>query len=288
MSEIRAIMAKSSKKGTLAGLKYTDVQTVLEGMRSQIAQALPKHLTAERFIHMTTSVINRNPAIAGCSVQSIVGAMMQASILGFKPVDALGQCYFVPYGGHVQFQIGYKGWMDLARRSGQIKTLYAYVVREGDIFDYELGLDPVLRHKPNSGPENNVTHAYAVAKYKDGGHSFIVLSKGEIERLRTRNASQRGAPSGAWKTDYEAMAKAKAIKQLAKFMPMSDEMQMASISDDGIINADNALASDGSGVNLDAVEYADESPYDEADVIFDDHSSEGSEPENTDADENAK
>jgi len=248
-------MQKASKKGTLAGLKHTDIETVLQGMKAQVAQALPKDVSAERVIQMTTTLISQNPQIAQCSAQSIVGAMMQASMLGFKPVSALGQCYFVPYGGHVQFQIGYKGWIDLARRSGQIKNLYAYCVREGDEFSYKLGLQPELNHTPKVGPDAMMTHVYAVAHYKDGGYDFIVLTRAEVESLRMRNAMQKAAPAGPWKSDYEAMAKAKAIKQLAKFMPLSDEMQQASVSDDGIIDVTKAATSDHSGVNLDAIEY---------------------------------
>jgi len=263
--DIKQVMQRTSKKGTLAGLKHTDIQTVLGGMKAQVAQALPKHISAERVIQMTTTLISQNPKIAECSAQSIVGSMMQASILGFKPVSALGQCYFVPYGGHVQFQIGYKGWIDLARRSGQIKNLYAYCVRQGDHFEYELGLEPKLKHTPNSDPSARMTHVYAVAHYKDGGYDFIVLTRAEVEKLRMRNSFQKANPAGPWKTDYEAMAKAKAIKQLAKFMPLSDEMQQASVSDDGVIDVTKAASNDHSGVNLDAIEHDE---VDEADVIF--------------------
>lgn len=257
--DVRAVMQRASKKGTLAGLKHTDIQTVLTGMRAQIAQALPKHLTAERIIQMSTTLISKNPKIAECTAQSIVGAVMEASILGFKPADSLGQCYFVPYGGKVQFQIGYKGWIDLARRSGQIKTIYAYVVREGDDFHYELGLEPALKHSPKAGPDARMTHVYAVAHYKDGGHSFVVLTREEVEKRRMRNAFQKANPSGAWATDYEEMAKAKAIKALAKYMPLSDEMQHAAIADDGVIDIEKAATNDGSGIDHDGIEYPDES-----------------------------
>lgn len=253
--DIKSVMQRASKKGTLAGLRHTDIETVLQGMKAQVAQALPKHISAERVIQMTTTLISQNPQIAQCSAQSIVGSMMQASILGFKPVSALGQCYFVPYGGHVQFQIGYKGWIDLARRSGQIKNLYAYCVREGDEFNYKLGLNPELNHAPKAGPDALMTHVYAVVHYKDGGYDFIVLTRAEVESLRMRNPMQKAAPAGPWKSDYEAMAKAKAIKQLAKFMPLSDEMQQASVSDDGIIDVTKAGTNDHSGVNLDGIEY---------------------------------
>jgi len=253
-------LAKATKKGTLAGLKQTDVQSVLESLKPQIAQALPKHLSADRMIQMATQVIVKNPKVAECSAASLIGAVMQASILGFKPSDSLGQVYFVPYGKSVRFEIGYKGYIDLARRSGQIKTLYAYPVYQNDHFEYELGLAPKLTHRPAQEDRGEMTFVYAVAHYKDGGYNFVVLSRNEVERLRLRNAFQKSKPSGAWATDYEAMACAKAIKQLSKYMPLSEEMQGAVLSDEGVIQPDN-FSNDQTG-SLDA-----DGIYPEADEI---------------------
>jgi recombination protein RecT len=211
-------------------------------------------------IQMATQVIVKNPKVAECSAASLIGAVMQASILGFKPSDSLGQVYFVPYGKSVQFQVGYKGYIDLARRSGQIKTLYAYPVYQNDHFEYELGLEPKLTHRPAQEDRGEMTFVYAVAHYKDGGYNFVVLSRNEVERLRLRNAFQKSKPSGAWATDYEAMACAKAIKQLSKYMPLSEEMQGAVLSDEGVIQPDN-FSNDQTG-SLDA-----DGIYPEADEI---------------------
>lgn len=259
-TDVRAVMAKASKAGTLAGLKTNDLNQVFGAMKAQIAQALPKHLTAERIIQMSATLVARNPKIAECSASSIIGAVMEASILGFKPVQALGQCYFIPYGGAIQFQVGYKGWIDLARRSGQIKTIYAHVVREGDQFEYELGLEPKLKHTPKSDIGAKITHTYAVCHYINGGHSFAVLTRDEVERRRMRNPSQKGNPSGAWASDYEEMAKAKAIKALAKYMPLSEEMVQAAIADEAFLDVSQAT-NDGTGIDPDAVTY--DTPFEE-------------------------
>lgn len=251
-NEIKAIMARSSKAGSLAGLKHTDIASVFEGMRMQIEQAVPAHLTADRLIQMAANVVSKNPKLAECSAVSIIGAVMEASVLGFKPSNALGQCYFVPYGGHVQFQIGYKGYIDLARRSGEIKHLFGYGVYQGDEFSYELGLNPTIKHVPSSN-RGEMTHVYAVAHYKSGGYNFVVLDRNQIENLRLRNRMQRATPSGAWATDYEAMAIAKAIKQLSKFMPVSDEFERATYSD-GSTFTDDSLSNDNQGVIIDGIE----------------------------------
>ena len=243
-------MAKTIKPktpGTFDGLKSDGVQSILNQMLPAIRKALPKHITPERMLQMATVYIVQNPQIAKCSQSSIVGAIMQCSILGFKPVSALGQVYFVPYGKHVQFQIGYRGHIDLARRSGQLIDIYAEVVREGDLFEQKKGLHRDLIHEPGDDPDAPITHAYAVAKYKDGGYNFIVLNKKEIEKLRMRNAMQGAAPKGAWLTDYDAMAKAKAIKQLERYMPKSEEYEKAVLADEAVLDV-NKFNPDGTGI----------------------------------------
>lgn len=252
-NDVKAIMAKSSKKGTLAGLKHTDLTAVLSSMRAQISQAVPAGITPDRIIQMAANLVAKNPKIGECSAASVIGAVMEAAVLGFRPVSGLGQCYFVPYGGHVQFQIGYRGWIELARRSGQIKMLYAKTVHEGDEFIQEYGLSPKLVHKPGV-KRGKMTHVYAVAHLNGGGEVFEVLTYEDVERLRVRNASQRGNPSGAWASDYEEMAKAKAVKRLAKYLPLSDEMLHAGVADDAFI-PDTALSNNNSGIDPEELTY---------------------------------
>lgn len=231
---IKTQRPKAQVPETMANLKQGQIGELLLSMKSRIAQALPKHLSPERIIQMAATTISRNPKIASCSTSSLCGAVMQASILGFPPVEALGYCYFVPYGREVQFQIGYKGLLELARRSGKIRNIYAEVVYEGDDFDYSLGLAPALRHKPTLQGRGGLLLAYAVCHFMEGGYNFVVLTREEIEKLRQRSPMQKAVPSGAWATDYEAMAKAKALKQLSKYLPLNID-QMEDIATDGAI-----------------------------------------------------
>jgi len=245
-------LAKAQTKGTMKGLNSTDIGTVLSGYKSQIEKVIPKHLTAERMIQMATTLIARNPRIAECTASSVVGSVVSASILGFPPVQELGYCYFVPYRRNIgtksspnyvkelQFQIGYKGHMELARRSSQIKSIHAEVVREGDEFKYQLGLNPELKHIPDADINAMVTHAYAVAHYKDGGYNFVVLTRNQIEALRLRSPGQSaGKPSDVWATDYDKMAMAKAVKQLSKFLPISIDYHENLIADEKVIHLED-------------------------------------------------
>jgi recombination protein RecT len=253
------VVQKVKSSGSLAGLTQGEIGDYLGGMKERVAQILPKHLTADRVLQMAATTIHRNPAIAKCSPTSLLGAVMQASILGFPPVDSLGYCYFVPYGKDVQFQIGYKGYIDLARRSGKIKDVYAEIVREGDVFEAEFGLERSLKHKPSFDNSKALTHAYAVVHYTDGGYSFVILSKSDIEKLRMRSPMQRGAVSGPWATDYEAMAKAKALKQLSKYLPLSLDQQTNIAADEVVLTPDNFMrGTDGnSSVKLEDISYED-------------------------------
>lgn len=260
-------ITKANSAGSMSGLSDPEVRSIFQAMMPQVKAAIPKHLTPERVIQMCITMVSQNPAIKNCTPGSILGWMMAASTLGFKPVPALGYCYAVPYKNtkkikdaagntreiqvtECQFQIGYKGFIDLARRSGQIETIYAYPVHDGDTFSFSLGLTPDLKHVPAPDGDNKpLTHAYAVVKYKDGGYNFIVLTKQEIERLRKRNPMQRGSIQGAWASDYDAMACAKALKQLHKWMPLSDEMMTAVQADENVIE-EKHLTPDNTGIQF--------------------------------------
>ena len=146
--------------------------------------------------------------------------------LGLEPGGALGEGYLVPFKGKVIFIPGYRGLISLARRSGQIISIEARVVHEKDEFSCCLGLDPDLKHTPtweetDPGPLRLV---YAVAKLKDGGVQFEIMSRGQIEQVRAK--SQAGN-FGPWVDNYEEMSKKTVIRRLFKYLPVSVEMVRA-------------------------------------------------------------
>lgn len=172
----------------------------------------------------------KTPALLNCDQKSLFGAILQCAALGLEPGGALGHCYLLPYGRTCQLIIGYRGMIDLARRSGQIISLYAYVVHEKDDFNYKLGLYPDIEHVPSSEADPGpVTHVYAVAKLKDGGVQFEVMSRAEIEAVRARSKAGR---SGPWVTDWDAMAKKTVIRRLFKYLPVSIEAARATEIDE--------------------------------------------------------
>lgn len=197
------------------------VGQLIEQMKPQIARALPKHMDPDRMARLALTALKQTPALARCTPESFLGALMTASQLGLEP-GPLGEAYLVPYGNTVTFIPGYRGLVKLAWQSGHLRNIDAHVVHEGDDFDYEYGLAPFLRHKPTRGEAGPATEVYAVATLLNGGSAFVVMSLPQVEAIRKRS---RASGNGPWVTDWEAMAKKTAIKQLIRFLPLSVEMQ---------------------------------------------------------------
>lgn len=211
-------------------------------VQQQIRAALPRHMTAERMARIAMTELRKTPKLMSCNPMSFLGAVIQCAQLGLEPGNALGHAYILPFekrkkidgqwqtvDTEAQVIIGYRGMIDLARRSGQIVSLSAQAVYQGDEFECVFGLDPNLRHVPDF---NNADRAkpdllrfvYAVAKLKDGGTQFAVMSRAEINAIRGRSKS---ANDGPWVTDYEAMALKTVIRRLFKYLPVSIELQQA-------------------------------------------------------------
>lgn len=230
--------------------------------KRQMAMALPKSLTADRLTRIVMTEFRKTPALMRCDQESLFGAIMQCAALGLEPGSALGHCYLIPYGKQCQLIIGYRGMIDLARRSGQIVSLSAYCVHEADDFHYELGLHPDIHHIPSASAANSpVTFVYAVAVLKDGGAQFEVMSRAEIEKVR---AASKAGKSGPWATHWDEMAKKTVIRRLFKYLPVSIEATRAVEIDEKADRGEGLTEQDW----LDA-EYVDKGTEEAAPVIED-------------------
>lgn len=221
----------------------TTIQGMLKAYKGELERALPKHMTADRLARVALTECRKTPKLLQCKPESLFGAVIQCAQLGLEPGGALGHAYLIPFGQEVQFIVGYRGMIDLARRSGQIESLNAVAVYEGDKFECKLGLNPDIQHEPdwdNPDRENpeKLKFVYAVAKLKDGGTQFEVMSRKGVDMIRTRSKSGNNGP---WKSDYVAMALKTVIRRLFKYLPVSIEMQKASNIDE---NLDAGVATD--------------------------------------------
>ena len=198
------------------------IQHVLsDQFKKQLALAIPKHLNADRLARIAATELRKTPALLNTTEASFMGAVMQSAQLGLEPGSALGQAYLVPYGKECQLILGSRGMIDLARRSGQVLSLNAYAVREGDDFNYQLGLHPDIHHVPSVEADRikkPITFVYAVANLKGGGYQFEVMSRAEVEAVKAKAKSKN-----IWNSYFEQMALKTVIRRLFKYLPVSIE-----------------------------------------------------------------
>ncbi len=205
--------------------KAEDIRALLEKAKPHIAQALPRHLSADRMLKIAMTSIRRTPKLLACNQQSLLGAIMQSAQLGLECDGVLGHAYLIPFKDEVQLIVGYKGLVDLARRSGQLSTIFSRVVYSKDQFEYAYGLNERLEHIPSGEKDpGEIVAVYAVARLKDGGQQFEVMTSGEVEKIRERS---RAKDDGPWVTDTAEMYRKTAIRRLCKMLPASVELARA-------------------------------------------------------------
>lgn len=253
----------ATKETTIAEKKPKTIFDIIQAGAKQFATALPKHINTDRFVRIAITTIRQNPKLAQCSQESLLGALMVSAQLGLEP-GTLGQCYLIPYGRECQFQIGYKGMIELLRRSGQLKDIYAYSVYENDDFEITYGLDRNLIHKPNLANKGNFLGCYCVAILKDDTRAFEYMTKEEIEAHAKKFSKTFG--NGPWKTDFEAMSHKTVVKKMLKWLPLSVEFLENIEKDDKsfkVAETKNAedieiIESDGDIINAETGEFIEE------------------------------
>lgn len=212
------------------------IRTLLERSKAQIAMALPKHLNADRIIRVAMTSIQRNPQLLECDPISLVAAVIQSSQLGLEPDGILGHAYLIPFNNakknrmEVQFIPGYKGMIDLARRSGQVVAIGAHVVYENEPFKLVYGYEEKLDHEPLPPSKRGARKGvYAAARLKDGSVHFEWLWAEEVEDIKNQSKARNFGP---WKTHEDEMWRKTAIRRLAKYLPLSVEFAKAAAADE--------------------------------------------------------
>lgn len=256
--------------------KKVDMATFIRNQIDELGKALPSFMTPERFVRIAVTSMRLNPKLAECTQMSILGALFQSAQLGLEP-NIEGQAYLIPYNNskqivdpdtgrkkwvkryECQFQIGYKGYIELFYRHGAALTLDMHTVYENDIFEYSYGTNPYLKHCPVLKDRGEPVAYYAVATLRNGGSIFKVMSKDEcVEHGKTHSKcyitrewddrSKTYVPvtphfeaSSPWAKDLNAMCKKTVLIQLAKLLPKSVELQKALAMDNttkSVIQAD--------------------------------------------------
>ena len=230
------------------------VRGMLEKRIGEIANALPKGWDEKRFVRIALTAISSNPKLAqACALSpaTFLGSMMNAAQLGLEPNTPMGKAYLLPYNNidkntgkktpMVQFQIGYLGYIDLAFRSGKVKSITAEVRYEKDFWEYEKGTNEKLRHIPyDEGDPGNAVGYYAVIHMKDTINPDGTKSEGAVitsympkfrvlehaKRFSKSYNKKTGTFSGPWESDFDSMAKKTVLLQALKYAPKAAEDAM--------------------------------------------------------------
>ena len=214
------------------------MQHYIRQMSGEIRRALPAMITPERFTRIVLSAISTNPKLAETTPQSFLAAVMTAAQLGVEPNTPLGQAYLIPYFNsksgcyECQFQLGYKGMIDLAYRGGEVCVIQAQIVYENDSFTYSFGLEPELRHTPAHGERGEAVFVYAVFRTKDGGYGFDVMSMDDVREFARQHSKSYDA--GPWQTNFAEMAKKTVLKRVLKYAPLKTELKRGIAQDETI------------------------------------------------------
>ena len=231
------IQNKVAENESAANGKKT-LQTLIKSMEGEIKKALPSVITPERFTRMVYSALSTNPVLGSCTPQSFLGAMMSAAQLGLEPNTPLGQAYLIPYKNdgtlEVQFQIGYKGLIDLAYRSDEIEVIQAHIVHENDEFKCEYGLEPKLVHVPADKDRGVPVKAYAMFKTKSGGFGFEVMSMEEIREHARKYSKTFSSKFSPWTNNFDEMAKKTVLKKVLKYAPLKSDFVKAVVQDETV------------------------------------------------------
>jgi recombination protein RecT len=204
-------------------------------VRKQIQMAIPRHMSVDRLLRVAVTAIRANPKLLDCTKESLLACVMGCAQLGLEPEPFLGQAYLVPYWSgkkkvfEAQLIPGYRGYLALARRSGEVNSVISQVVYTNDHFELRYGLNATLDHVPAEGDRGEPKGVYVVFHYKDGSYSFDYMSKADIEKIRARSKSKDDGP---WVTDWDEMAKKTVIRRHIKVVPLSVEMVIAAAAED--------------------------------------------------------
>lgn len=242
---------------TTAVAKIGHVSTMrdlLKKHESAFLEVMPRHLTMERMTRIACASVSRMPKLLECTPASFLSAFMTASQLGLEPNGPLGLAWIIPYPNRqinaceAQFQVGYKGLIDLARRSGDILSIEAHIIYENEKFTIAYGLDPKLEHEPLLvGDRGKFLAVYAVARLKDGGTQADVMTLADVERIREMSKQHQTARKNnresVWDQHFDEMAKKTVVKRLCKLLPCNVELADA-IAYDNAVEAGQGLPFD--------------------------------------------
>lgn len=209
--------------------------TTLETLQRSLPPSLAKHITAERLANIALSTIGRTPAIANCTMESVIKCVIEVGQYGLAlGSGSMAQAFFVPYGKECTTIISWPGFVELGRRGGEILDVSANCIYKGDKYIYQEGFEAQFIHEPNIAVQKvdaDIIAAYCVTYYANGHKSVQVMPRSEIDKRRQASPTGKGG-SGPWAQWYPEMAIKSVIKLAAKRWPKTEELSKALLDDE--------------------------------------------------------
>jgi len=203
----------------------TTIGEMLESRKTDIAALLPTHVPVERFIKSALLAVARDNKLKNCTPLSVFTAVVNAAELGLDFTPAKGHAYLIPYGNTATFMPGYRGFIDLALRSGKVNQIWSYLVHENDEFSLVYGTNPTITHIPKvKGDRGKIIGAYAVARFPDGSIQFEYMDLTQLEKIRSVSKANNIGP---WVSNTDEMQRKTTVRRLFKYIPSSPDIDKA-------------------------------------------------------------
>ena len=187
-----------------------------DNVKKKFQEVLDKGAGA--FVTSLLSLVKSTPQLAAADPKTILSAAMTAATLKLPISPNLGFAYIIPYGKEAQFQMGYKGYIQLAMRTGQYKTINAAVVYEGQIEDIDFVTGEIIRGKKKS---DKVVGYVAYFELINGFSKTIYMTTEDMLRHAQTFSKSFSRSSSVWKTNFDAMGLKTVIKQLISKLQQS-------------------------------------------------------------------
>lgn len=211
------------------------IESMIRKMDKQIKMVLPQHITSDRLIRLALTALRTTPGLKECSVESVLGSVMQAAQMGLE-IGVLGHCWILPFCKHDKHEaaliVGYQGLVDMMYRSQIVDKVFAEIVRENDEFSYCYGTNEHLTHRPSSGDGGNIIGAYAYVVIRGKTHfKFVPMPEIMRHKAMSPSGNSRYSPWAKWPED---MYRKTALKLLSKWCPKSVEWRDVHDADNSI------------------------------------------------------
>jgi len=208
-----------------------------EAYQKLINDTLGDKTAAMKFTADITSAVASNYMLGNCDAGTILTAGLQAQRLNLPLTSGLGFVYMVPYGNKAQFQVGYKGFIQLAQRSGQFEKLGVKAVHKGELKGYDEFGDELVEFNHIYDNEETIGY-FAYFKLLNGFKKTLYWTKEQCESHAKQYSKSygNGSSTDLWSNSFDTMASKTVLKQLlSKYAPLSTELQQAVLSDQAVI-----------------------------------------------------